>query len=152
MPRENQAYLLVRAAKQGATILGPGKVEVVHEPRRTYDRYPWHLKDDPDVRYRSQECYVVWPDGTIAGEETRGTRIRPPKPSRPRRLGWCQATIIRTMQKPNRDIWHPLAGWAIDDATRTVQVMETLAKRGLVEKIAKRTYRITPAGLRWKVY
>lgn len=70
-------------------------------------------------------------------------------PAIARRLGWNQATVLRTMQKPGMGVWNPSSAWRVSDHRR---VMEALVERGLLEKIGEHTYRITPAGRAWKVY
>lgn len=146
----NQASLLLRAAKRGAVIIGPSNVEVVHEPRMRNDRLPWRRKGS-DVRYLSRECQALWPDGRTSDEKPVNQEV-PRKSSRPRRLGFVQARALRNMQGAGRNVWYPSVGWAIGNISQTVRVMESLARKGLVEKVEPRKYRLMEAGRAWRLY
>jgi hypothetical protein len=148
----NRVYALLRAVKRGATVIDPDGMEVEHDPRMPHDRYPWRRKGEPSLCYRSRDCRTLWPDGQIsegASQQNSQEALRPP---RPRRLGFTQARVLRTMQKPGMGVWHPSAGWRIGNSPRTVRVMDSLAKKNLVEKVQPHKYRLTDAGRAWKLY
>jgi len=72
-----------------------------------------------------------------------------------RALGKTQKDVLEWMAVDHRGFWHTYCGWTWNTDAGTRRIMESLARRGLVERETFRTgmgaapgFRLTAAGLK----
>lgn len=62
-------------------------------------------------------------------------------------IGFKQIAVLRSLTKHNSD-WYPNCGWYWNTHSGTVTILESLAKRCLVDKISDYHYRINDNGIK----
>jgi hypothetical protein len=126
MARSITARLLA-AQKNGAVIVcdcPPFKGQpVAHLPRHDRDGAPWVLESQLSAAYPYR-----WSGGELAAQLPDGTE--PPAPARKLRpLGEDQKMALEALGRYG--VWP--GGWYLTNTSYTVRVLESLARRGLVE-------------------